>query len=333
MAFTKEEAQQEEPGSGAGSLPRLKCIGRTIKTKLQMTLDSDWSSLGLNAVAKTDADRTADAKTGCSTLAASVHSGIALAPGNKMKKKCIVPKVLERYNRTPGCETLGSNSEHYRAWLEKLTIEVGNALQENDMKEITKEDVQLVYIQDLLKQRDAGYDMVWLDEGHDDKVMSRLVAKQFDIEGPRDDIFAATPEPFFMRFLFTHAAADHYRVIVVIDIKCTSSGRNAPTSRMIEAYVAYRRPGAADPEGDLCIFWHPKYDFNFEQHGDEFPGSSQRDHAFTIKGQFEHDFYRKKVKIVSDHKDDVKVTNFLEQKVKESEHGYHWDLCPAEVLW
>ena len=48
-----------------------------------------------------------------------------------MMRMYITPKVLEKYNRTPGCEACdlhqGSRSEHCRARIEKLMIEAGDA--------------------------------------------------------------------------------------------------------------------------------------------------------------------------------------------------------------
>ena len=70
---------------------------------------------------------------------APVQSGNALAPGNKMRRMYITPKVLEKYKRTPGCEACalhqGSHSEHCRARIEKLMIEAGDAFKAGGLEQ------------------------------------------------------------------------------------------------------------------------------------------------------------------------------------------------------
>ena len=70
---------------------------------------------------------------------APVQSGAALAPGNKMRRMYITPKVLDKYNRTPGCEACdfhqGSHSEHCRARIEKLMIEAGDAFKAGSLEQ------------------------------------------------------------------------------------------------------------------------------------------------------------------------------------------------------
>ena len=43
-----------------------------------------------------------------------------------------------------------------------------------------------------------AYDMVWVDEWRGDRVRSRLCVRQFKAEGLRDDLFAGTPDTFFI---------------------------------------------------------------------------------------------------------------------------------------
>ena len=46
-----------------------------------------------------------------------------------------------------------------------------------------------------------AYDMVWVDERRGDRVRSRLCVRQPKAEGPRDGMFAGTPDTFFI-FVF-----------------------------------------------------------------------------------------------------------------------------------
>ena len=43
--------------------------------------------------------------------------------------------------------------------------------------------------------------MVWVDEWRGDRVRSRLCVRQFKSEGLRDDLFAGTPDTFFIECL------------------------------------------------------------------------------------------------------------------------------------
>ena len=46
-----------------------------------------------------------------------------------------------------------------------------------------------------------AYDMVWVDEWRGDRVRSRLCVPQFKAEGLRYDLFAGTPDTFFIKYL------------------------------------------------------------------------------------------------------------------------------------
>ena len=46
-----------------------------------------------------------------------------------------------------------------------------------------------------------AHDMVWVDEWRGDRVRTRLCVRQFNAEGLRDDLFARTPDTFFIKYL------------------------------------------------------------------------------------------------------------------------------------
>ena len=60
--------------------------------------------------------------------------------------------------------------------------------------------------------------MVWVDEWRGDRVRSRLCVRQFKAEGFRDDLYAGTPDTFFIKYLLATAASCKDFGILVIDI-------------------------------------------------------------------------------------------------------------------
>ena len=55
---------------------------------------------------------------------------------------------------------------------------------------------------DLVDELPPGkhaYDTVWVDEWRGDPVRSRLCVRQFKAEGLRNDLFAGTPDTFFVK--------------------------------------------------------------------------------------------------------------------------------------
>ena len=63
-----------------------------------------------------------------------------------------------------------------------------------------------------------AYDMVWVDEWRGDRVRSRFCVRQFKAEGLRDDLFAGTPDTFFMKHLLAKAASCKDFGLLVVDI-------------------------------------------------------------------------------------------------------------------
>ena len=61
-------------------------------------------------------------------------------------------------------------------------------------------------------------DMVWVDVWRGDRGRSRHCVRQFKAEGLRDDLFAGTPDTFFIEYLLAKAASCKDFGILVIDI-------------------------------------------------------------------------------------------------------------------
>ena len=64
-----------------------------------------------------------------------------------------------------------------------------------------------------------AYGMVWVDEWRGDQVKLRLCVRQFKAEGLRDDLFAGTPDTFFM--LLAKVASCKDLGLLVVDISVT----------------------------------------------------------------------------------------------------------------
>ena len=60
--------------------------------------------------------------------------------------------------------------------------------------------------------------MVWVDEWRGDGVRSRLCVRQFKADGPRDDLFAGTPDTFFIKYLLARTASCKDFGLLVVDI-------------------------------------------------------------------------------------------------------------------
>ena len=60
--------------------------------------------------------------------------------------------------------------------------------------------------------------MVWVDEWRCDEVRSRLCVRQSNAQEQRDDLFAGTPDTFFIEFLLAKAASCKDFGILVIDM-------------------------------------------------------------------------------------------------------------------
>ena len=125
MAFATKEVLRDGSAPGAGSVSRLKRIGRFIKTKPRAILDFEWSDLGSTLTATVDADWAGDPKTRCSTSGGVVRLGTSL---------------LKHWTTTQPTPSLSTA--------------------ESEMKAITKGCVELIYIQNLLKQQGVDLELI-----------------------------------------------------------------------------------------------------------------------------------------------------------------------------
>ena len=71
---------------------------------------------------------------------------------------------------------------------------------------------------DELPPGTRAYDVVWVDERRGDGMRSRLCVRQFKAEELRDDLFAGTPDTFFIKYLLAKAASCKVFGLLVVDI-------------------------------------------------------------------------------------------------------------------
>ena len=76
-------------------------------------------------------------------------------------------------------------------------------------------------VDDLLPGKYA-YDIVWVDEWRGDRVRSRLCVRQFKAEGLRNDLFAGTPDTFFIKGLLAKASSCKEFGVLVVDVSVAS---------------------------------------------------------------------------------------------------------------
>ena len=162
-----------------------------------------------------------------------------------------------------------------------------------------------------------------------------------------------------MRFILSHAAADPGRVVIIIDIcvafmharsdenlvvrvpqdiqgttrfwrlKAAINGTRK-ASQLWQDHSAEKVMEMGFVRNDInpCIFHHPNYDFQLEQHGDDFLGSGMREHALVLKEKFEGAFLCKKIEILSNNAEDSNKGHFLKRIITVDDSGWHLELDP-----
>ena len=69
-----------------------------------------------------------------------------------------------------------------------------------------------------LPPRKYAYDMICVDDWRGNRLRSRLCVRQFKADGIRSDLFAGTPDTFFIKYLLAKAASCKEFGVVVVDI-------------------------------------------------------------------------------------------------------------------
>ena len=210
-----------------------------------------------------------------------------------------------------------------------------------------------------LEEGEHAYSMVWVEEWRGDEVRSRLVVRQYNTEGKRDDLFAGTPDAFFSRFQLHRASCNKDWAVMIVDVSVAFM--HAPIQEKIKVKVP---PGLTSATGywellkavngtrqaSLCwddfaadkvtswgatrndhnpaVFRFSEQEIDLEKHGDDFFAEGPRDQVLWLKEKFNEDFLVKKAEVVSLHPEDLKQASFLHRTISVDEIGYHEELEP-----
>jgi hypothetical protein len=199
------------------------------------------------------------------------------------------------------------------------------------------------------------YDMIWVDEWRGDLVRSRACVRQYK-EEKRDDVFAATPETSFTRFVLSEAASNEGWAVLILDVSVAFMH-----ARLDEEIVVKPPPGVKTSKywrlkaavngiqrasqlwqehsaGELikdewsrndvnpCVFYHEDLNVQMEQHGDDFFATGPRESILEVKRMLEKSFLVKKGDVISLHPDDDKEGHFLKRKITVDKDGWHSEL-------
>ena len=165
------------------------------------------------------------------------------------------------------------------------------------------------------------YDMVWLDEWRGDRVRSRLCVRQFEAEGLREDLFAGTPDTFFIKYLLAKAASCKNLGLLVVDIsvafmharadeeiyvKVPSGIKSSRFWRLKAAVNGTRRASKLLQEflcdklvanmlcqqNDInpCIYRRFSDNWDLEQHGDDFLVCGLTSNLEVLADEFKNHF-------------------------------------------
>ena len=93
---------------------------------------------------------------------------------------------------------------------------------------------------DELSPGKHAYDMIWVDEWRGGRVRSRLWVRQFKAERLRDDLFAGTPDTFFMQYLLAKAASCKDLGQLVVDISVASVHARTDEEMYVKVLFRYQ---------------------------------------------------------------------------------------------
>ena len=208
-----------------------------------------------------------------------------------------------------------------------------------------------------------AYDMVWVDEWRGDRVRSRLCVRQFKAEGLRDDLFAGTPDTFFIRVfvgkkqrvartseslsLTFSVAFMHARTDEDIYVRVPSGIRSSRFLRLKAAVNGSRKASkhwqeySSDKlvtnmlfqQNDInpCIYKRFCDDLDLEQNGDDFLVCGATQGLEKLAEEFKGRFLVKNAEIVSLKLEHQSETHFLQRRISVEEFGWHVDLDQRNV--
>ena len=214
-------------------------------------------------------------------------------------------------------------------------------------------------------QEKHAYDMVWVDEWRGDRVRSRLCVRQFKVEGLRDDLFAGTPDTFFIKYLAKAASCKDFGILVIdisvafmhartdeeIYVKVPSGIKSSKNWKLKAAVNGTRKASkhwqeySSDrlvtnmlfQQNDInpCIYKRFCDDLDLEQHGDDFLVCGVTRSLEKSTEEFNRNFVVKKSEIVSLKPEHQSETQFLKRRISVDEFGWHVELdqrCAKSLL-
>ena len=202
-----------------------------------------------------------------------------------------------------------------------------------------------------------AYDMVWVDEWRGDRVRTRLCVRQFKAEGLQDDLFAGTPDTFFIKYLLAKAASCKDFGIFVIDISVAfmhartdeeiyvkvPSGIKSLKFWRLKAAVSGTRKASKHwqefscdklvtdmlfPQHDInpCSYKRFCDDLDLEQHGDYFLVCGATEGLEKLTEELKGHFLVKKAEIASLKPEHQSEAHFLKRRISVDEFGWHVEL-------
>ena len=194
--------------------------------------------------------------------------------------------------------------------------------------------------------RKYAYDMVWVYEWRGDRVRSRLRVRQFKAEEIRNDMFAGTPNTFFIKYLLAKAASCndfgvlvdgisvafmHARTDKEINVKVPSNIRSSKYWRLRAALNGTRKASkhwqecSSDKlvtdmhfqQNDInpCVYKRFHDNLDLEQHGDDFQVVGLTSRLECLAEEFNRHFLVKKAAIVSWKPGHQSETHFLKFRI------------------
>ena len=211
-------------------------------------------------------------------------------------------------------------------------------------------------VEELLAGKHA-YDMVWVDEWRGDRVRSRLCVRQFRADMLRDDLFAGTPDTFFIKSLLAKAASCKDFGILVIDIsvafmharadeeiyvkvlsgikssnfwghKAAVDGTRKASTQWLEYSCDKLVKCMLSQQNDInpCIYKRFSDNLDLEQHSDDFLVCGLSSDLECLAGEFKKYFLVKKAEIASLRPEHQNETHCLKRRICSDDFGWHFEL-------
>ena len=205
-----------------------------------------------------------------------------------------------------------------------------------------------------LPPRKHAYDSVWVDEWRGDRVRSRLCVRQFNAKRVTDDLFAGTPDTFFVKYVLAKSAS--CKDFGLLDVDISVAFMHARTDEEIHAKVPsgikssrFRRLKAAVngtrkaskhwqecacdklvtnmvlQQNDInpCIYTRFSDTLNLEQHGNDFLVCGLTSNLEVLADELKNHILVKKAEIVSLKPEHQNEIHFLNRRISVDNFGWH----------